>query len=95
MVKFPLRGAWEVRHKRHVKVVGWEEVTVPAGTFRALRIEAEGPFERVDMPIVGTAKEVMWYVPQVKRYVKWTFENWNVRGRNQWWGWELLDYELH
>jgi hypothetical protein len=97
VVKFPLRsahGIWQVRHERHVKVVGWEDVTVPAGTFHALRIEGEGSFERLDTTLSGTAKEIMWYAPEVRRYVKWTFENSTPHGRNQWWGWELLDYEL-
>jgi len=93
-VKFPLQGAYQVRNQRHVKVVGWEGVRVPAGKFRALRIESEGPFERVDRQLSGTAKEVMWYAPEVKRYVKWTFETWNFQGRLQWWGWELVGYKL-
>ena len=35
-------GRFSVRHERTIKVIGWEEVVVPAGRFRALRIEAEG-----------------------------------------------------
>jgi len=94
-VRFPKQGAYHVRHERRVRVVGWEEVTVPAGRFRALRIESEGTFQRLDTTLTGTAKDVMWYVPQVKRYVKWTFENANPRGRRlQWWGFELLDYKV-
>jgi hypothetical protein len=92
--KFPQQGAYEVRHDRRVKVVGWEELSVPAGKFRALRIESEGRFQRVDTAISGTAKETAWYAPEVKRYVKWTFENWNFRGRIQWWGLELLEYKV-
>ena len=46
-----------MRHDRRVKVVGWEEVGVPAGKFRALRIESEGRFQRVDTSISGTAKD--------------------------------------
>lgn len=41
-----------VRNKMDYKVVGWEDVTVPAGTFKAVKIEAEGEwyqeFERTD-----------------------------------------------
>lgn len=41
-----------VRNKMDYKVVGWEEVTVPAGTFKAVKIEADGEwyqeFERTD-----------------------------------------------
>ncbi|WP_286542659.1 hypothetical protein [Variovorax fucosicus] len=65
---FPLRvgKTWEVavtqehptpnvkllRNKLDYKVIGWEEVTVPAGTFKALKIEADGEwyneFERTN-----------------------------------------------
>ena len=93
-VRFPRQGAYEVRHARHVKVVGWEEVSVPAGKFRALRIESQGTFERVDKSLSGTAKDIMWYVPEVKRYVKWTFEASSFKGRIQWWGWEMVSYQL-
>jgi hypothetical protein len=93
-VKFPQQGAYQVRHERKVRVVGWEEVQVPAGRFRALRVESEGTFQRVDVSLAGRVKEVMWYVPEVKRYVKWTFENHGFRGRIQWWGFELVDYKV-
>lgn len=93
-VRFPQQGAYHVRHERKVRVLGWEEIEVPAGRFRALRVESQGSFQRLDRSVSGTAKEVMWYVPEVKRYVKWTFENSTFRGRVQWWGFELVDYKL-
>ncbi len=93
-VRFPRQGAYEVMHQRHIKVMGWEDVKVPAGTFRALRVESEGSWRRVDSGFAGGAKEVMWYSPQVKRYVKWTFDNWTPRGRSQSWAWELVDYHV-
>lgn len=93
-VRFPRQGAYEVTHQRRVRVMGWEEVKVPAGAFRALRVESEGTWYRVDLGISGGAKEVMWYSPQVKRYVKWTFDNWTPRGRSQSWAWELVDYHV-
>ena len=41
-----------VRNKLEYKVIGWEDVTVPAGTFKALKIEADGEwyneFERTN-----------------------------------------------
>jgi hypothetical protein len=90
----PDRGAWQVRHERDVTVVGWEDVTVPAGTFRALRIEANGGYYRLDGPQRGTVKSVYWYAPEVKRWVKYTFEN-TVLGR-QWnkEGEELVGFKL-
>ena len=93
-MKDPTEGSFEVRFERHVKVVRWEEVTVPAGKFRALRVESEGPFQRIDAPVTGTAKETAWYAPEAKRFVKWTFENATPKGKNLWWGIELLEYKV-
>lgn len=93
-MKDPTEGAFEVRSERHVKVVGWDDVHVPAGKFRALKVVSEGPFQRVDKSVQGTAIETAWYAPEAKRFVKWTFENSTARGRNLWWGIELLEYKV-
>ncbi len=70
--------------KIDVAVVGWEEVQVPAGTFRALKVDASGPVEAVDnFGGGGTAHYVIWYVPEVRRWVKWTFDAMNPRGQTQ------------
>jgi hypothetical protein len=86
------------RNDRTVKVVGWEEVIVPAGRFRALKVVSEGLLNRTDtaQPIVRQARNVIWYVPEIKRWAKITFED-QPLGR----GWagmhmgeELVAYEL-
>jgi hypothetical protein len=64
-----------VRAEGNVKVVGWEDVTVPAGKFRALKIEATGSFQRLDTSFRGWQRFRQWYVPEVKRAVKFTFES--------------------
>lgn len=53
------------------KVVGWETVTVPAGTFRAARIEIGMScfYNSVDSGACS-ARDVLWYSPQVKRHVR-------------------------
>jgi hypothetical protein len=90
------------------KVVGWEEVTVPAGKFRALKIESDGRW-MADVPprvlngalvarqgsvvsqttesrvaqgvrVSGRYYKCFWYVPEVKRWVKSTEENYNSNG---------------
>jgi hypothetical protein len=38
-------------------VTGWEDVTVPAGTFKALKIECEGQWTAVIAPAVGAAAQ--------------------------------------
>jgi hypothetical protein len=45
----------------HGKAYAWENIMVPAGTFRALRIENKS---------TGTVNERCWYVPKVKRFVR-------------------------
>ncbi len=94
-VKFPRRGAFDVAHDREVKAAGWEEVTVPAGTFRALKVVSKGSFQHLDKSLAGSATEIVWYVPAVKRYVKWTYETRDFRGVLQSWAFELLKYQLH
>jgi hypothetical protein len=90
----PRQGAFRVKHERTVKVVGWEDIEVPAGKFRALKIEVKGSFQRLDRALSGTATTMIWYVPAVKRWVKWTYEDQSFRGRINWWGLELVQYQV-
>lgn len=56
----------------------WEEVTVPAGTFKALRLTVRGrrqvgPFS----PIAVYHFEIsVWYAPEVRRYVRLEHKTW-------------------
>ena len=112
-LKFPLQvgatydAAFEVlllkkevssRNERRVTVVGWEEVTVPAGKFRALKVISEGRFQRIDSFGSGTSRNVIWYVPEVKRWVKITLENRPLggkgKGKGEYSGEELVDYKV-
>jgi hypothetical protein len=93
--KNPRQGAFQVASDRKVRVVGWEEVEVPAGKFRALRIESTGNFQRIDMGVSGTTKDVLWYAPEVKRFVKWTYEDATFRGRFNWWAFEMTAFKLN
>jgi hypothetical protein len=92
-VKFP-RQDYDARHERRVSVIGWEEVQVPAGTFRALKVVSEGSVQRSDRPRAGKVTEVVWYVPEVRRFVKWTYETRNRMGPVQSWEFELTAYLL-
>ena len=61
------------------KVLGWEEISVPAGIFTALKIELKSPhyagpetrriFGKAEL--FGGLLETYWYVPEVKRFVKY------------------------
>ena len=114
LLKFPLRvGAtypvayesvfgkardFRVKHERTARVVGWEEVTVPAGKFRALKVELDGSFQRLDTSIAGSARNVIWYAPEVKRWVKQTYEDVILtgprRGPNNKFGEELVNFKV-
>lgn len=67
-------------HNRvEARVLGWEEITVPAGTYTAIKVEllspeyvgakAESIFSKKEL--FGGRIELYWYAPQVKRYVKY------------------------
>ena len=89
LFKFPLsagatyRASYEVvtrrgsgalsRFEDTVKVVGWEDVVVPAGKFRALKLETTGTYQRLDTRAGGWTRREIWYAPEVKRWVKWTY----------------------
>jgi len=91
----PRKGGFRVKHERKAKVIGWEEVRVPAGRFRALKIEIDGSFQRLDRAMAGSAHTVIWYAPRVKRWVKWTYSDKGFKGPISSWSQELVEYEVH
>jgi len=80
-VQLPRRNDLRVRHERTVRVMGYEDVSVPAGRFRALKLVAEGTYRRLDFTRAsGTTRTAVWYVPAVKRWVKLTHEEFSGTG---------------
>ena len=76
-------------------MIGYEKITVPAGTFDAYKvnvvIDASGTDEDAN---IGNTVESYWYAPSVKRYVKQelTFKrDGRVRNKDIY---ELLEYSL-
>ncbi len=70
-----------------VKVVGWETVTVPAGTFKALKIEMYGYWTHSLGVMAGSGradfKGIWWFVPEVKRHVLYLWEaSWRTGSRS-------------
>jgi hypothetical protein len=61
-------GTWSAK----AKVEGWEEVRVPAGTFKTLKVVHEGRWSRPygGYSISGTSIETFWYAPEVKWFAK-------------------------
>jgi len=63
------------------RIQGWEQVTVPAGTFRALRVEMAGN-RRLDFftrdAVAGRFKLTVWYAPEVRRFVRLEHMAWSA-----------------
>jgi hypothetical protein len=47
----------------HYAVLGWEEVTVPAGKYKALKVEAEGNWYRENAPVGASARGAIVNLP--------------------------------
>jgi len=80
-----------------VTAVAWEDVTVPAGTFKALKMAGITWYRRTDAGKGGAGKIVSnyWFVPEVKRPVKLEILNVaNNRTVHQDETWELLKYRV-
>lgn len=116
MYSFPLEvgKSWEQKvtftatavsnHRRVVtltgKVLGWEQVTVPAGTFNALKIDVRGPYNHETFTtrqwwFGGWQTDTLWYVPEVKNVVKRTYVD-LISNSGPWANdvYELLEYKV-
>jgi len=104
----PNRAHKSERFQSPYSVVGWEDVTVPAGTFKALKIEADGSWTAEIEPATNSANlarndsqgttevhqtanitattatgrtyKAFWYVPAIKRWVKYDEEYYGNNG---------------
>ena len=73
-----------------VTVVGWETVDVPAGKFRAIKVELDTMVRPSDGSRAYRRQVTYWYVPDVRRWVKFQ----GSTPRNSF-GEELLEYKLN
>jgi hypothetical protein len=64
--------------KYEVSADSWEDVTVPAGTFHALKVVHNGRYTMDGGS--STMRETFWYAPNVKNYVKWEHQSRNFAG---------------
>jgi hypothetical protein len=84
----------KIANNATVRVVAWEEVAVPAGKFRALKVEIKGSYQRLDERGGGWFMHTIWYEPGVKRWVKYIFERGNPSPSEKT-GRELLMHEVN
>ena len=67
-------GSGMLKHEVTTQVTGWERVTVPAGTFDALRMTVRGYISETGTinyyPQSGSISSVIWYAPAIGQIVK-------------------------
>ena len=68
--EFPWQGGGNGQVRRFdMRVVNWENVTVPAGTFSAVHLE--GRLQYVDKEAIkAEVRYGLWYAPQAKQVVR-------------------------
>lgn len=64
------RADFQVENDASSTVVGWENVTVPAGTFKALKISYVSWYRRTDNNARGRTGINLWFAPEVRRWVR-------------------------
>jgi hypothetical protein len=91
-----------IHHHVTSQVAAWERVTVPAGTFDAVRIEVRGNFTESQSlayyPQQGSISNVIWYAPAVGQIIKkeLTHRDFTVAANGQVYErWELVEYKLN
>jgi hypothetical protein len=67
----------EVQAELKARVAGYESVTVPAGTFYALKIVMEGSYRAKDAEGLtsGRIEDTLWYAPEVRNAVRYEYKD--------------------
>ena len=67
----------EVLAELEARVLGFESVTVPAGTFFALKIELGGPYraKNIEGSWSGRIEDTLWYAPEVRNAVRYEYKD--------------------
>jgi hypothetical protein len=79
------------------KVLGWEEVKIRAGIFKALKIEYKRVLSGSSSVSVGSGQEFInqyWYSPDVKYFVKYQYDKGWLKEDKEIFDWELTSFQL-
>ena len=85
-------------HYENIKILGWEDIGVKAGKFRALRIEFVGGHKEYQaglFPRPGFEfKNYYWYSANVKYFVKCQYDKDWMKENKEIFDWELASFKL-
>lgn len=83
------RPAGETSAELQGRAIGWEMVTVPAGTFFALKLSLKGNYlaTGLDDTLTGVIEDTLWYAPEVRNAVRYEYRD--FVGVNRPWNHEI------
>jgi len=85
-------GTGRAEYQETFRSLGWEEVEVRAGKFKAIKLEYR--FVRSYGYSSEEYKAWYWYSPEVKNFVKCQYEKGYIEDRDERGDWKLVSYEL-
>jgi hypothetical protein len=93
------RGIPTLDYYENIRIVGWEDIEVKAGKFRALKIEfISGHKEIMGGGVIPTPayeeKGYYWYSPDVKYFVKRQYDKVSIDTHKEIFNWELTSFQL-
>lgn len=80
------------KHTIKASVGDWEEVTVPAGTFTAIKVTAQTTVIDLETGKMTVGKDISWYAPDVGRSVKSLLTSTSPDGQQEKQTIQLLEY---
>ncbi len=92
------RGIPTLDYYENIRILGWEDLEVKAGKFRALKIEFISGHKEFTMgQFPGPAYEdkgYYWYSPDAKYFVKREYDKAAIDARKEIFNWELASFQL-
>ena len=78
------RPLTQVKAELQGRAVGWEMVTVPAGTFLALKLSMKGSYlaSGIEGSWSGSIEDTLWYAPEVRNAVRYEYIDYLDRSRH-------------
>ncbi len=94
----PWKGQYSYDYSENYMILGWEEVEVRAGKFKALRLEYKRKVTYAPQQWAPGTDELIkhhyWYSPEAKYFVKCQYDKDWIKEDKQFFNWELTSFQL-
>ena len=92
------QGISTLDYYENIKILGWEDIGVKAGKFKALRMEFVGGHKEYQVGLFPRPgfefKNHYWYSPDVKYFVKCQYDKEWMKENKEILDWELTSFQL-